>query len=218
MARQIAHEINNPLRPMKLTVQRLQRLHATEQFEDYFKKATPILINKIDNLAHIAHSFSIFAKQPDVIPSQVDVVRKLSDVITLYATNDEQIPIRYVGPDSGIIGLADQEQITQVFVNILRNAIQATVGKEDSDVIVSLNATYSRTEIQIAFSDNGVGIPEHIQSSIFRPNFTTKSNGNGLGLAISKRIVEGAGGRIEFETSEKGTTFYVYIKKKLKKS
>ena len=76
-----------------------------------------------------------------------------------------------------------------------------------------LNAVYSDREIQISFSDNGPGIPAEVQEKIFRPNFTTKSNGNGLGLAISKRIVEGSNGRIEFETSEKGTTFYVYIKK-----
>lgn len=226
MARQIAHEINNPLTPMKLAVQKLQRLHGTEQFETYFQKATPMLIAEMDNLAHIAHSFSIFAKQPEVISSQVDVARKLSDVITLYATNDEQIPIRYVGPDNGVFVMADEEQISQVFVNIIRNAIQALSNSHTSaaegtkqsltspDIIVRLNSTYSSKEIEISISDNGPGIPAAIQSSIFRPNFTTKSNGNGLGLAISKRIVEGTGGRITFESSDKGTTFYVYLKKK----
>jgi nitrogen fixation/metabolism regulation signal transduction histidine kinase len=226
MARQIAHEINNPLTPMKLTVQKLQRLHGTEQFEAYFQKATPMLIAEMDNLAHIAHSFSIFAKQPEVISSQVDVARKLSDVITLYATNDEQIPIRYVGPDQGVFVQADEEQISQVFVNILRNAVQALSNRQIAmsdvdkqpiiapDIIVLLNNTYSKKEIEISISDNGPGIPEEAQSSIFRPNFTTKSNGNGLGLAISKRIVEGTGGRITFESSDKGTTFYVYLKKK----
>ena len=76
-----------------------------------------------------------------------------------------------------------------------------------------LNATYSAKEVQISISDNGPGIPENIRPRIFQPNFTTKSNGNGLGLAISKHIVEGSGGRIEFETSGKGTTFFIYLKK-----
>lgn len=226
MARQIAHEINNPLTPMKLTVQRLQRLHGTEQFEAYFLKAAPMLIEEMDNLSHIAQSFSIFAKQPEVVSSRVDVARKLSDVIMLYATNDEQIPIRYVGPDQGVFVQADEEQISQVFVNILRNAVQALSNRQIAmmdadkqsiiapDIIVLLNNTYSKKEIEISISDNGPGIPEEAQSSIFRPNFTTKSNGNGLGLAISKRIVEGTGGRITFESSDKGTTFYVYLKKK----
>lgn len=213
MARQIAHEINNPLTPMKLSVQKLQRLRGTEQFDAYFAKATPMLISEIDNLAHIAQSFSAFAKQPDVVTTRVDIADKLSHVITLQRANDEQIPVRYVGADSGIMVLADQEQISQVFVNIIRNALQALEGRKDADIIIVLNAMYSDKEVQISISDNGPGIPSELREKIFRPNFTTKSNGNGLGLAISKHIVEGSGGQITFETSEKGTTFYVYLKK-----
>ena len=219
MARQIAHEINNPLTPMKLSVQKLQRLRGTEQFDAYFEKATAMLVSEIDNLAHIAQSFSTFAKQPDVVTTEVDIAEKLSHVITLQRANDEQIPIRYVGADRGVTVLADQEQVSQVFVNIIRNAIQAltpnplTPNPLTPDVIVMLNAAYSDSEVQISISDNGPGIADDIREKIFRPNFTTKSNGNGLGLAISKHIVEGSGGRIEFETSSKGTTFFVYFKK-----
>jgi len=209
MARQIAHEINNPLTPMKLSVQKLQLKHGTDQFDAYFDKTARMLISEIDNLAHIAQSFSAFAKQPEVVTTEVDIAEKLSHVITLQRANDEQIPIRYVGADSGVMGYADQEQISQVFVNIIRNAIQAS----PTDIIVVLNAMYSDSEMQISISDNGSGIPADIQEKIFRPNFTTKSNGNGLGLAISKHIVEASGGRIEFETSEKGTTFYIYLRK-----
>jgi len=213
MARQIAHEINNPLTPMKLSIQKLQRLRGTEQFDAYFEKATPMLISEIDNLAHIAQSFSTFAKQPEVVTTEVDVAEKLSNVITLQRANGEHVPIRYVGPDSGVMALADREQVSQVFVNIIRNAIQALEGRIDADIIIVLNAMYSDTEVQVSISDNGPGIPAELQEKIFRPNFTTKSNGNGLGLAISKHIVEGTGGRISFETSEKGTTFYIYFRK-----
>jgi len=209
MARQIAHEINNPLTPMKLSVQKLQLKRGTDQFDAYFDKTTKMLISEIDNLAHIAQSFSTFAKQPEVVTTEVDIAEKLSNVITLQRSNDEQIPIRYVGADSGVMALADQEQISQVFVNIIRNALQAS----PTDIIVVLNAAYSEREIQISISDDGTGIPAEIQPSIFRPNFTTKSNGNGLGLAISKHIVEASGGHISFETSEKGTVFYINLKK-----
>ena len=210
MARQIAHEINNPLTPMKLSVQKLQLKRGKEGFDEYFDKTTKMLISEIDNLAHIAQSFSAFAKQPEVVTTEVDVAEKLSNVITLQRANDEQIPIRYVGADSGVMAYADQEQISQVFVNIIRNALQAS----PTDIIVMLNAAYSEREIQISVSDDGTGIPEEIQPRIFMPNFTTKSNGNGLGLAISKHIVEASGGHISFETSPKGTTFYIYLKKK----
>lgn len=202
---------------MKLSVQKLQLKHGTDQFDAYFDKTTKMLISEIDNLAHIAQSFSTFAKQPEVVTSEVDVAEKLSHVITLQRENDEQIPVRYVGPDSGVMGMADKEQISQVFVNIIRNAIQAVNGAglaQNGDIIVVLNALYSEKEMEISISDNGPGIPQDIQEKIFRPNFTTKSNGNGLGLAISKHIVEGSGGRIAFETSPKGTTFYIYLRKK----
>ena len=214
MARQIAHEINNPLTPMKLSVQKLQLKRGTDQFDAYFEKTTQMLITEIDNLAHIAQSFSTFAKQPEVVTTEVDVAQKLSHVITLQRENDAQIPVRYVGADSGVYGLADNEQISQVFVNIIRNALQALEGQKDGDIIVTLNPLYSDREMQIAISDNGPGIPAEVQEKIFRPNFTTKSNGNGLGLAISKHIVEGSGGRITFATSDKGTTFYIYLRKK----
>ena len=221
MARQIAHEINNPLTPMKLSVQKLQLKRGTDGFDEYFDKTTKMLIAEIDNLAHIAQSFSTFAKQPEVITTEVDVAEKLSNVITLQRANDEQIPVRYVGPDSGVLVRADNEQIAQVFVNIIRNALQAlandqlpAANRQSPDIIVILNAAYSDREVQISISDNGPGIPESIQARIFQPNFTTKSNGNGLGLAISKHIVEGSGGRIEFETSPKGTTFFIYLRKK----
>ena len=210
MARQIAHEINNPLTPMKLSVQKLQLKRGKEGFDEYFDKTTKMLIAEIDNLAHIAQSFSAFAKQPEVITTEVDIAEKLSNVITLQRANDEQIPVRYVGADSGVLVRADNEQISQVFVNIIRNALQAS----PTDIIVVLNAAYSDREVQISISDDGTGIPENIQARIFQPNFTTKSNGNGLGLAISKHIVEGSGGRIEFATSSKGTTFFIYLRKK----
>ena len=213
MARQIAHEINNPLTPMKLSVQKLQLKRGTDQFDAYFEKTTQMLIAEIDNLAHIAQSFSAFAKQPEVVTTEVDIAQKLSTVITLQRENDAQIPIRYVGADSGVMGLADKEQISQVFVNIIRNAIQALEGQKNGDIIVTLNPLYSEREMEITISDNGPGIPADIQEKIFRPNFTTKSNGNGLGLAISKHIVEGSAGRITFTTSDKGTTFYINLKK-----
>lgn len=216
MARQIAHEINNPLTPMRLSVQKLQLKRGTDGFDAYFEKTTNMLIAEIDNLAHIAQSFSAFAKQPEVVTTEVDVAERLSNVITLQRENDEQIPVRYVGADAGVWVHADKEQISQVFVNVIRNAIQAISSQTSvvsGDIIVVLNATYSAKEVQISISDNGPGIPENIRPRIFQPNFTTKSNGNGLGLAISKHIVEGSGGRIEFETSGKGTTFFIYLKK-----
>ena len=209
MARQVAHEINNPLTPMKLTIQQLQRTKGTERFDEYFTKSTSMLIQQIDNLSHIAQSFSTFAKMPEVKATQVDVAAKLSTVIDMFS--NEPIPVRYIGPDKGVMALADEEQIAEVFTNIIKNAIQAMEGNQDGDVIVQLKQTEQGVEISI--SDNGPGIPMEIQDKIFTPNFTTKSSGSGLGLAISKNIVEGCDGSLQFKTSNKGTIFYIYLKK-----
>ena len=225
MARQVAHEINNPLTPMKLTLQQLQRHKGTERFDDYFDRSTQLLIEQIETLGHIAKSFSSFAKMPEVNPTEVDVAKKLHAFIMLMRNNDAQVPIRYVGPDYGVEVITDAEQITQVFTNILRNALQALEGQENADVIVVLKQVPANQRlskklseqyqwVEIAISDNGPGIPDDVRNKVFIPNFTTKNTGAGLGLAISKNIIEASGGKITFQTSEKGTTFFVYLKKK----
>ena len=211
MARQIAHEINNPLTPMKLSIQQLQRLKGQPDFEERFDKATRILVEQIDNLGRIASSFSTFAKVPEVRASKVDIAEKLCSIIALHSNNPNDVPVRYVGPDRGVIVWADGEQIQQVFTNLLKNALQAVGAQEDGDIIVRLQET--QDEVCISVSDNGPGISDEIKNKIFTPNFTTKTNGTGLGLAISKHIVEGCGGHILFETSKKGTNFLVYLKK-----
>ena len=213
MARQIAHEINNPLTPMKLSIQQMQRLKKSgdSRFDSFFDHSTDMLTQQIDSLSRIASSFSSFAKLPEVAPTQVDIAAKLYAVITLFRNNSEHLPIRYVGAEQGVMGIADGEQIGQVFNNLIKNALQAISGNEKGDIIVMLKELPDHLEISV--SDNGTGIPEDIREKVFMPNFTTKSTGAGLGLAISKNIVEAGGGSIRFTTSSKGTTFFVNIRK-----
>ena len=113
------------------------------------------------------------------------------------------MPIRYVGPDHGVSVWADSEQIAQVFTNLIRNALQALEGQADADIIVMM--TMEGNYIVIKVSDNGPGIPEEIQDRVFRPNFTTKNTGMGLGLAISNNSVEGSGGKTCYQTSKPAT-------------
>ena len=221
MARQVAHEINNPLTPMKLTLQLLQRTKGTERFDAAFDRSTHLLIEQIDNLSHIAKSFSSFAKMPEVNPTTVDVAAKLCNFITLMRNNPAGIPIRYIGQEQGVMAIADADQITQVFTNIVKNAMQAMQGQDNGDIIIILKnqGIYQQNQhghnhwIEISISDNGPGIPVELREKVFVPNFTTKNTGAGLGLPISKNIVEGSGGKISFQTSDAGTTFYIYLKK-----
>lgn len=213
MARQVAHEINNTLTPMQLNLQKLQRQKANDdpRFEESFDRCSKMLLGEIGDLARFASSFSTFAKLPAVVTTLTDVAEKLSCSITLFRENQHNVPVRYVGPDNGVLAKADTEQISLVFNNLIKNALQAIGDKPDGDIIVVLREEERTVEISV--SDNGCGIPETAQSKIFIPNFTTKTTGSGLGLAISKNIVEGSDGRIWFSTSDKGTTFYVSLRK-----
>ncbi len=213
MARQIAHEINNPLTPMKLTIQQLQRTFNTnnKDFEEYFRKSTSVLIEQIDNLSRIAASFSNFAKLPEAQFRRVDIAAKLSSVVRLFANNHDQTEVIYEGENEGIYVFADPEQLTQVFNNLLKNAIQAIPDDKEGRVEVTLKKVGD--EIQIKIKDNGPGISPEVAEKMFMPNFTTKSTGMGLGLAISKNIIEIAGGKIDFISDSKagGATFIVCI-------
>ncbi|MDR3651715.1 MAG: ATP-binding protein [Paludibacter sp.] len=212
MARQVAHEINNPLTPMKLTIQQLQRTKKMndERFDDYFEKSSVMLIEQIDNLSRIAGTFSNFARMPEANFEKVDIASKIYSVVQLFANNNEEVQMDYHGEKNGIYVFADPEQLVQVFNNLLKNAIQSIPVETEGIIQISLKAANNRIIIEI--TDNGIGIDNENHHKLFVPNFTTKTTGMGLGLAISKNIIELSGGNITF-TSElnKGTTFVIEL-------
>ncbi len=212
MARQIAHEINNPLTPMKLSIQQLQRRMEIggEGFNEYFKHTASMLVEQIDNLSRIAGTFSSFARMPEAKPTQVNLSAVLQSVVQLFANNKEQVAVSYSEPDEPIHVIADADQLIQVFNNLIKNAIQAIPPERLGRVVVSSNSDGERAVVTVA--DNGNGVPDEVKDKMFMPNFTTKARGMGLGLAISKKIVEQSGGTITFETREdEGSVFKVEL-------
>ena len=212
MARQVAHEINNPLTPMKLTIQQLQRTKNIndDRFDDYFIKSTTMLIEQIDNLSRIAGTFSDFARMPEAKFERIDINARLRSVVQLFANNNEHVQLDYQVSDNEIFVFADPEQMVQVFNNLLKNAIQSIPNEREGKIQVRLNKIAE--EISIEISDNGTGIENELSDKLFVPNFTTKSTGMGLGLAISKNIIELTGGKITFTTKvNEGTTFKVTL-------
>ena len=212
MAKQVAHEIKNPLTPMKLSIQYLEHKIAQidpAEIQPLVKNVANTLIEQIDNLNRIASEFSNFSKLPkpqneplilnDLIATVHDLFRKREDItFNLYVPIDE------------IYVYADRSHILRILNNLLKNAIQAipSIGKGKIDIKL-----YTREKIAvIQVSDNGSGIPENMQDKVFYPNFTTKSSGTGLGLAICKDMAEAYGGRIYFQTKEHiGTDFYIEL-------
>lgn len=210
MARQIAHEIKNPLTPMKLSLQQMRRLFATHdvRFEEYFEKSTGMLVEQIDTLTHVANTFSRFAKTNEFELEDVDLVDSVRKAQELFCNNDQNIAINLQLNDlETCVIRANKEQLRQVFNNLIKNALQAS--KNDTEITISLRIRDFKSIVEIA--DQGSGISEALRDKVFQPNFTTKSSGMGLGLAITKNIITSLGGEIYFETSNAGTTFYIEL-------
>ncbi len=212
MAKQIAHEIKNPLTPMKLSIQFLIRSHQNHDadFDDKLEKVSNTLIQQIDTLSSIATGFSNFAKMPKPDESPFNVVETLGNVVQLFK-NTENVEITSdFGGHNDITIIADKEQISRVFVNLIKNATQAIPDGIKGKIHVSLGVADGKVTVKI--KDNGCGIPDEIKGKLFTPSFTTKSSGSGLGLAMCKNIIINAKGDITFESEVgKGTTFIVTL-------
>ena len=211
MARQVAHEIKNPLTPMKLTVQHLQKAWREDALTRpvSIEKFTNTLIDQIDTLANIAGEFARFAQMPKANYQPIDILQRIRSTIILF---EDGARIRLLVPEDQetILVRIDKEQIVQVFNNLIRNAIQAVSPDEEPDIIIRVECSVDWVTISV--TDQGLGISDEVQQKLFQPNFTTKSSGTGLGLAITKNIIESAGGEISFSSKPgEETTFVIRL-------
>jgi two-component system nitrogen regulation sensor histidine kinase NtrY len=212
MAKQVAHEIKNPLTPMKLSIQYL--LHAyrsnPEDISPLLKRVSGTLIEQIDNLASIASEFSNFAKMPRADNQKLVVNDLVKSVFDFFNEGSELIDLSLELPENQIFVFADKNHLIQVLNNLIKNATQAIPDHRRGDIIVSLHQRDQTAIIKV--KDNGTGISEDKWNKVFVPNFTTKNSGTGLGLAISKNIIESVDGKIHFESIvDVGTDFFVEL-------
>lgn len=212
MARQVAHEIKNPLTPIKLEIQRLIRLKdkGNPAWEEKFDKVSAVILEHIDILTDTANEFSTFAKLYSEEPVLLDLDKTLKDQLLIF-DNKENIRISYIGMENAVV-MAPKPQLIRVFVNLLTNAIQAVEiqqkeamenGEEPlpGRVVICLRNSVKAGCYDIVFDDNGPGVSDENQSRLFTPNFTTKSSGTGLGLAICRNIIEKCDGEISYRKS-----------------
>ncbi|KOY85645.1 hypothetical protein AD998_05310 [bacterium 336/3] len=211
MAKQVAHEIKNPLTPMKLTLQHLQMRIERENpdLQKLTSKPFETLLAQIDLLSDIATSFSNFAKMTTPKNEIFDVSETLRQTLQLYES-DEKVHLIRILEKGKFQVQGDKQLMTQIFTNIILNAIQAVPSGKEAEIGVSLYRDGSFVHIEIR--DNGVGIPKEVQNKVFLPNFSTKFTGSGIGLALAKRGIEHVGGKIWFETKEnEGTCFFIEL-------
>ena len=212
MARQIAHEIKNPLTPMKLSIQHLQRQIASgeqsvEDLRPRIQKLTELLVNQIDSLNTIASDFSRFAKPLAGTFEKTDLNKLVSSVLELFE-NLENVEFRFEQKDEEILVNVIPDEIRRVCINLIKNSIEAM---PDGGVI-SINTVSVENKVHLYISDTGTGIKKEHADRIFTPNFSTKTSGTGLGLAICRKILEAHNGDISFSTSDgEGTTFEVAL-------
>lgn len=207
MAQQVAHEIKNPLTPMKLKIQHLQRTLDSDQ---HTKEALQSLLQQVDTLNDIATSFSSFAKMPIAVIERVDLKQVIVDTVELYKDNVD-VTIELNVPDEPVFVQTDKLMMGRIFTNIILNSIQSVPATRKPCIHIKMYEN-ELSEAVMAFTDNGDGIPEKIQEKIFTPNFSTKFSGSGIGLTLAKRGVEQSGGRIWFDTEKNiGTTFFIIL-------
>jgi signal transduction histidine kinase len=217
MARQVAHEIKNPLTPMKLSLQFLQKAinERRPNAEELIGRISQTLITQIDVLSDIATSFSTFTNLPTMRPERLDVAAILRRCTSLHQPDVDDGALDLTLPADVETGryvvFADENLLVRTFNNLLINARQAVPEGRAPHIDVSLEALGGKG-VRVAIRDNGAGIPEEVREKVFVPNFTTKASGSGIGLAVAKRGIESAGGRIWFETRVgEGTDFFIEL-------
>ena len=211
MARQVAHEIKNPLTPMKLSLQYLQKAisNKSDNVNELTANVAQTLVEQIDHLNQIAGEFGQFANIGNPRNEIFDLHELLRSLTQLYAA-EEHLQLDWKAVSAEVFINADRTHINRLFTNLLQNALQSVV--EGKMARIEIEEQLADDKILVKLKDNGTGIAEAMRSKIFTPNFTTKTSGTGLGLAMCKGIVEQAGGNIWFETkSGEGSTFFVEL-------
>ncbi len=222
MARQVAHEIKNPLTPIKLQIQRLVRMKANgnQGWIERFDEISAEVLKQIDLLADTANEFSTFAKLYTEEPVEINLDKLIKEEIDLFDSR-ENIRFSYLGLEDATVK-GPKPQLTRVFANLINNAVQAIENAREEaaekggetimgEIVISLRLSSKEGYYDIVFEDNGPGVSDENRSKLFTPNFTTKSNGTGLGLSICRNILEKCNGEIFYSKSFslKGACFTV---------
>ncbi len=204
IARRVAHEIKNPLTPMKLSIQHLVNIYKENgkaEFPEVLEKTNELISNEIDKLNRIATEFSNFAKLPKRNYEALNLNATMKEVISLYA-NHPNIKFNTNLDESIMPVLADREEMNRVFQNLIKNSVQAIEG----DGMIEVISYQKKNHVYFEITDTGIGMEKDVIENLFEPNFSTKSSGMGLGLAISKKSLDDMKAKINYSSeSGKGT-------------
>jgi signal transduction histidine kinase len=214
IARRIAHEIKNPLTPIRMSIETMRRTKERQHrdFDEIFDESTRTVLEEVERLERIVTEFSRFARLPRPRPVEIDVRDAISQVVQLHSPGGDatitdtspRMPIKMVLASEPAIVRADRDQLTQLLVNLVQNAIDAARSRHGEGGHVEVACEAVRDGVRVTVSDDGPGIPEEERAKVLEPYYTTKAKGTGLGLAIVDRIVSDHGGTLEIGESRAG--------------
>jgi len=206
VARRIAHEIKNPLTPIKLSAERLQRKFASEIQDPAFAECTNMIIKQTEDLKNLVNEFSNFARLPQARPVLGSIQKVVDDAVSLFKLSEPNI--EFITEIEGKIPefKFDPDQINRVLVNLIDNASSAVKESQIKKIVVSIKYDSDLHILRLVVSDSGIGIPSGLRARVFEPYFSTKDGGTGLGLSIVKRIIEDHSGFIRALSNEPSGT------------
>ena len=214
VARRMAHEVKNPLTPIKLTAQRLARRVKEGRLEnDTVFEGAETILNEVESLARLVDSFTRFAKLPAPNMAHCDACELMRQVYALYQSDKESAELKLILPDDPIQVIWDGDMIKRAIINFTDNAVQAAQNLADHDHkgYVTLEARQIGNKVRLSVNDNGPGVPMEARTHLFEPYFSTKRHGTGLGLAIARKIAEDHDGVAQYEPMEDGSMFYLEL-------
>ncbi len=214
VARRIAHEIKNPLTPIKLSAQRIQRSARQNNLPELYNESSQMIVDQVDIIKRLIDEFSNFARMPTSSFEKTDIISFLKDVITSFSENNEDINFSSVFDEDELEVSIDTGQMRLVFLNLFENAMQAlrNAKVEDPQIFLKLYYLKKKKSFSIEVADNGPGITDIDKTRIFEPYFTTKASGTGLGLAIVTSVISDHRGRIRtFDNKPRGAKFIITL-------
>lgn len=210
VATRVAHEIKNPLTPIKLSAERLQKKYPNMDATS-FEQCTQMIIQQVDIVKNLVNEFSYHARLPRLNPTKGAISKIIEDTIWLYRQKVKNLEIQFVQESEVPDFFFDSDQMKRVVINLLDNAADACKSVADPKIWVKMNTIADGQQVRIEICDNGPGIEDAFQDKIFKPNYTTKSSGTGLGLSIVKKMIEEHGGTIGVERRSDVTVFYFLL-------
>ncbi|MDC1035665.1 ATP-binding protein [Alphaproteobacteria bacterium] len=218
VARRIAHEIKNPLTPIRLSSERLiKKLNNDSHInKELFKNSLTMINKQVDDIDHLVNEFSSFARMPSPKLKVINLSEIIFDFIQPLIPSFPYVVFKLDQPKKNALIMGDEKQIRQACGNLIKNSYENIFLNKIENGEICILFEVKNSFVIVSINDNGTGISKSHISEITEPYFTTKEGGTGLGLAITKKIIEDHNGTFLIKSIKKPRLTSVVFKIPLK--